>query len=53
MMFDTIPQKTVHIRGKKDVWVNTTGGEKKNFTAVLTVTAAEQYLPIMCIFKGN
>ena len=35
------PQKMVHIRGKKDVWVITTSGEKQHFTAVLTVTAAE------------
>ena len=53
MVFDTVPSRTVHARGEKDVRVNTTGGEKKRFTAVLTVTAAGQYLPTMCVFKGK
>ena len=53
MVFDTFPSKTVHVRGEKDVHDNTTGAEKKHVTAVLTVTAAGQYLLTMCIFKGK
>ena len=28
MVFDTVPSRTVHAKGEKDVRVNTTGGEK-------------------------
>ena len=53
MVFDAVPLKMVHVRGEKDVRINTTDGEKKHVTAVLTVTAAGQYLPTMCILKGK
>ena len=43
----------VQARGENDVRVNTTGGEKKRFTAVITVMGAGQYLPTMCVFKGK
>ena len=52
MVFDTVPSRMVHASGENDVRVNTTGGEKKRFTAVLTVLAAGQYLPTMCVFNG-
>lgn len=52
-VFDTVPNKTVHTRGEKDVKVQTTGGEKKHFTTVLAISAAGDYLPAMCIFKGK
>ena len=38
MVFNTVPSKMVHVRGEKDVLINTTGGEKKHVTAVLSVT---------------
>ena len=50
LVFDTVPWRMVHARGENDVRVTTTGGEKC-FTAVLTVMAAGQYLPTMCVFK--
>ena len=53
MVFDTVPSRMVHTRGENDVRVNITSGEKKPFTAVLTVMAAGQYLPTMCVFKGK
>ena len=40
MVLDTVPSGMVHARGENDVHVKTTGGEKKHFTAVLTVMAA-------------
>lgn len=53
MVFDTVPANTVHRRGEKDVKVKTTGGEKKHFTAVLSVNAAGEFLPTMTIFRGK
>ena len=52
-VFETVPSKTVHPRGPKDVKVITAGSEKKHFTTVLAVNAAGEYLPTMCIFKGK
>ena len=53
MVFDTVPGNTVNRKGKKDVKVSTTGGEKKHFTAVLAVNAAGDFLPTLTIFKGK
>lgn len=53
MVFDTVPACTVHKRGEKDVRVATTGGEKKHFTAVLSVNVAGEFLPTFTIFKGK
>lgn len=53
MVFDTVPSTTLNKRGEKDVRVKTTGGEKKRYTAVLSVSAAGEFLPTMVIFRGK
>ena len=45
-VFETVPYKTVHAPGQKDVNIITAGGEKKHFTTVLAVNAAGKYLPL-------
>ena len=53
MVFDTVPSTTLNKHGEKDVRVKTTGGETKRYTAVLSVSAAGEFLPTMVIFRGK
>ena len=53
VFFDTVPNKTVDIKGTKTVKVRTTRSEKRHVTLVLTVTASGEMLPPMVIFKGK
>ena len=48
--FDMPGSRTIERKGKKEVRVRSTGAEKRQFTAVLTSTAAGVMLPPMIIF---
>ena len=53
MVFDTVPSTALNKCGEKDVRVKTTGGEKKRYTTVLSVSVAGEFLPTMVIFRGK
>jgi hypothetical protein len=53
MYFELIPGKTVTSKGQKDVKILSTGGEKRHFTLVLSITASGKFLPSTVVFKGT
>jgi len=51
--FDMLGNRTLNLRGAKNVLVKTTGSVKKRCTVVLTVCADGTKLPPTIIFKGT
>ncbi|KAK6760910.1 hypothetical protein RB195_022106 [Necator americanus] len=49
--FDIIYERTVDVKGRESIKIDSTGHEKSNFTVVLGVTAAGEKLKPMLIFK--
>lgn len=49
--FDIIYERTVDVKGRENIKIDSTGHEKSNFTVVLGVTAAGEKLKPMLIFK--
>ncbi|VDO38002.1 unnamed protein product [Haemonchus placei] len=49
--FDIVHERTVDVKGRENIKIDSTGHEKSNFTNVLGVTAAGEKLKPMIIFK--
>ncbi|XGW16754.1 hypothetical protein V3C99_001862 [Haemonchus contortus] len=49
--FDIIYERTVDVKGRENIKIDSTGHENSNFTVVLGVTAAGEKLKPMLIFK--
>ena len=53
MYFDMPSSHTVHKKGCREVWIRSTGAEKRRLTVILACTASGDVLPPMVIFKGK
>lgn len=51
--FDMPGNTTVNKKGCREVWIKSTGAEKRCITVILSCTAAGDMLPPMVILKGK